>query len=103
CFGAASADSAILWQPLAPPSRVARAPQQNRIVGFGRNRMKKWLILLWLLIPVALLSYHFGPGQDALAFRQAQEHLLKAQEFEQAGHYEEAIEAYAESQAALPV
>ncbi len=64
--------------------------------------MKKWLILLWLLIPVGLLSYHFGPGQDALAFRQAREHLLVAEKLEQQGHYEEAIEAYAESQATLP-
>jgi tetratricopeptide (TPR) repeat protein len=64
--------------------------------------MKRWLILLWLLIPVGLLSYHFGPGQDALLFRQAQAHLATAEKFEQEGHYEEAIEAYAESQANLP-
>lgn len=65
--------------------------------------MKKWLILVWLLVPVALLSYHYGPGQDALAFRQAQEHLNTAKHLEQAGHYEEAIESYSESMATLPV
>lgn len=65
--------------------------------------MKKWLVLGWLLIPVALLSYHFGPGQDALAYRQAREHLAEAQRLENEGHFEEAIDVYAESLAALPV
>ena len=64
--------------------------------------MKRWLILLWLLIPVALLSYHFGPGQDAMAYRQAQGHLAQARKLEQAGHYDQAIEAYAETLATLP-
>ncbi|MFT5526273.1 MAG: tetratricopeptide (TPR) repeat protein [Pirellulaceae bacterium] len=64
--------------------------------------MKKWFVLAWLLIPIALLSYHFGPGQDALAFRQAQAHLTTARKLEAAGHYEEAIEAYAEALVTLP-
>ena len=65
--------------------------------------MKKWLVLGWLMIPVVLMSYHFGPGQDALAFRQAQEHLATAQQLEAAGHYEEAIDAYAETLVTLPM
>lgn len=64
--------------------------------------MKKWLILVWLLIPVALVSYHFGPGQAAFAYRQAQTHLADAQKLEQAGHFEEAIDRYGETLAALP-
>lgn len=64
--------------------------------------MKKWLILAWLLIPVALVSYHFGPGQAALAYRQAQTHLANAQKLEQDGHFEEAIDRYGETLAALP-
>jgi hypothetical protein len=64
--------------------------------------MKKWLVLAWLLTPVGLLSYHFGPGQDALAFRQAQEHLATARQLETAGNYEDAIEAYAETLLTLP-
>jgi tetratricopeptide (TPR) repeat protein len=59
-------------------------------------------VLAWLLIPVGLLSYHFGPGQDALAFRQAQERLANARQLEAAGHYKEAIEAYAEALVTLP-
>lgn len=69
----------------------------------GKSTWKKYLILLWLLVPVALLSYHFGPGQDALAFRQAQQHLEKARNLEAAGHFEEANEKYAQSLAALPI
>ena len=64
--------------------------------------MKKWLILAWLLIPVALVSYHFGPGQAALAYRQAQTHLTQAQQLEQNGHFDEAIDRYGETLAALP-
>ena len=51
---------------------------------------------------MALLSYHFGPGQDALAYRQSQQHLDAARQLEADGHYEEAIGAYSESIAALP-
>jgi hypothetical protein len=64
--------------------------------------MKKWLILIWLLIPVALVSYHFGPGQAALAYRQAQAQLADAQKLEQDGHFEEASDRYGETLAALP-
>lgn len=64
--------------------------------------MKKWLILAWLLIPVVLVSYHFGPGQAALAYRQAQTHLAVAQALEQNGHFDEAIDRYGETLAALP-
>ena len=64
--------------------------------------MKKWLILAWLLIPVALVSYHFGPGQAALAYLQAQTHLADAQELEHDGHFDEAIDRYGETLAALP-
>lgn len=64
--------------------------------------MKKWLFLVWLLLPVVLVSYHFGPGQTALAYRQAQTHLTEARVLEQSGHYEEAIDAYQAALATLP-
>jgi hypothetical protein len=65
--------------------------------------MKKWLILLWLLVPVALVSYHFGPGQDALALRQAEMHLANARQLEADGRFEAAIGQYTESLASLPM
>lgn len=56
--------------------------------------MKKWLILLWLLVPVALLTYHFGPGQAALAFRSAQMHTEQARQLEHELNWSDAIAAY---------
>lgn len=64
--------------------------------------MKKWLILLWLLMPVALVSYHFGPGRAALAYRQAQTHLAEVRGLELQGQYEEAIDRYEQTLTALP-
>lgn len=64
--------------------------------------MRRWLTLLWLLVPVLLVSYHFGPGQQALAYRTAQDHLSDARRLEQSGHWEESIEAYDRALAALP-
>ncbi|QDU92853.1 hypothetical protein [Lignipirellula cremea] len=64
--------------------------------------MKRWLLLLWLLVPVALLSYHFGPGQAALAYRQSQQNFQLAQELEETGHFDEAIDQYGEALSSLP-
>ena len=56
--------------------------------------LKKYLVLVWLLVPVALLSYHFGPGQQALAWQEAHAYRNAALEAEQQGHWEQAIDAY---------
>ena len=64
--------------------------------------MKKWFVLIWLLVPVALVSYHYGPGQKALAWREAQSHLDEARQFEKQGHWEQAVEAYQRALGSLP-
>ena len=64
--------------------------------------MRRWLILLWLLIPVALLSYHYGPGQDAIALAESREHYQRAIRYRAQGHYEEAIQSYGDSLSKLP-
>lgn len=64
--------------------------------------MKKWFFLAWLLIPVGLVSYHFGPGQKAVAYRTAQAHLHEAEAFEGDGHWDEAIDQYDKAVVALP-
>jgi len=64
--------------------------------------MKKWFFLAWLLIPVVLVSYHFGPGQKAVAYRTAQSHLQQAEQFETQGHWDEAIDQYDKAVVALP-
>ena len=50
--------------------------------------MKKWLVLVWLLAPVALLSYHYGPGQQAVAWQAARRHYERALRLEADGRFE---------------
>ena len=64
--------------------------------------MKKWLVLIWLLVGVGLLSYQAGPGQEALAWKYAKLRLKEAKEFQESGHYDEAIEKITESISTLP-
>ncbi|MCA9177428.1 MAG: hypothetical protein KDB14_23245 [Planctomycetales bacterium] len=64
--------------------------------------MKKWLVLVWLLAPVALLSYHYGPGQQAVAWQAARRHYERALRLEADGRFDEAQAAYHDSQQALP-
>jgi tetratricopeptide (TPR) repeat protein len=64
--------------------------------------IQKWLIVLWLLIPVALLSYHFGPGQRELAWREAGASYTAAAEYEQQQHWEQAIDAYGQALNTVP-
>lgn len=65
--------------------------------------LQKWLILVWLLIPVALVSYHFGPGQRELAWRDAAAYRAEAVKHEQNQHWEQAIAAYGQAVSAVPV
>lgn len=67
-----------------------------------KSQIKKWLIVAWLLVPVALLSYHFGPGQKELAWREAIEQRNTGRELEKQGQWEKAIEAYGKAAAAVP-
>jgi len=64
--------------------------------------IKKWLVLVWLLIPVGLLSYHFGPGREALAWQEAAAVRQRAKAAEADGYWEEAAKAYGEALAAVP-
>jgi len=64
--------------------------------------MKKWLVLLWLLVPVALVSYHFSAGVEAIAWREADEYRRTAKDHEAAGQWEPAIEAYQQALNAMP-
>ena len=65
--------------------------------------MKKNLfILLWALAPVALLAYHFGPGQDGLAREEAKASIRAALDFEAGEQWQQAIDAYNDALATLP-
>ena len=65
--------------------------------------MKKNLfILLWALAPVALLAYHYGPGQNELAREDAKASIQAALDFEAGQQWQQAIAAYNEALATLP-
>ena len=65
--------------------------------------MKKNLfILLWALAPVALLAYHYGPGQAGLAREEAKASIRAALDFEAKKQWRQAIDAYNAALAALP-
>jgi hypothetical protein len=64
--------------------------------------MRKTILLtLWLLAPVLLLAFHYGPGQGYVARGRAAEKIAEALQFEQAGDWLGAREAYSEALAAL--
>jgi hypothetical protein len=78
--------------------------------------MKKAILFVWLLIPVAIGAYHYGPGQDRLradraeaaiekaeaAAREARETAAKDGDDAARGYWAEAEEAYAEAIELLP-
>lgn len=62
----------------------------------------KLFLYAWLLAPVALLAYHYGPGQTGLARDAAAKKISAAQQFVQSENWPEAIAAYDEAIAQLP-
>lgn len=63
---------------------------------------RKLLFTLWLLAPVALLAYHYGPGQAALSRDQAAGLAREAVAAEKAGDWATARERYLQALGALP-
>ena len=63
---------------------------------------KNLLIFLWALAPVALLAYHFGPGQAGLAREEATTSIQAAVDFEAGKQWQQAIDSYNDALAALP-
>ena len=63
---------------------------------------KNLLIFLWALAPVALLAFHFGPGQAGLAREEAKTSIQAALDFEVGEQWQQAIDAYNDALAALP-
>ena len=65
--------------------------------------MKRQVLLsLWLLVPVFLLAYHYGPGQNSLARDRAATLAREAAAREQAEDWAGALDAYQQTLAALP-
>jgi len=63
---------------------------------------KKILFALWLLVPVAVLAYHFGPGQARLGAERAAKAIAEARAMEAAEQWPEAVQAWADALAATP-
>jgi len=49
--------------------------------------MKRWLLLLWLLVPLPVIVWHFGPGQKWLARDHAHALLKRAEAAEAQGDW----------------
>lgn len=58
---------------------------------------KTILFALWLLVPVALLAYHFGPGQNRLGAERAARKIAEARQLEAAEQWPEAAQAWADA------
>lgn len=56
--------------------------------------MKKYFILLWLLLPLPVLVMHFGRGQQWLARDKAHAFIVQAQSMEQRENWQEADRLY---------
>jgi hypothetical protein len=63
---------------------------------------KKMLLAFWLLIPVLLLAFHYGPGQSRLALDRAAQKIAAARAFEAQEQWAAAIQAWGEALAATP-
>jgi hypothetical protein len=61
--------------------------------------MKKYFVLLWLLLPLPLLVLHFGRGQQWLANDQAHALILQGQEAERVEDWKSADDLYRQAAA----
>lgn len=57
---------------------------------------------LWLLVPLGLAAYHYGPGQQKLALDHTEDHLAIARKAVANEEWAKAIEAYQQALAKLP-
>ena len=64
--------------------------------------MKTITLVAWMLVPLAMLAWHLGPGVDARARDRAAVEVARAEAALAADDAEEAVEAYSAALAALP-
>lgn len=64
--------------------------------------MRKLLVLVWLLIPSALVAFHYGPGQPQLQRDRAASLLAQARSAESGQQYADAVALYSKAIAELP-
>jgi len=59
--------------------------------------MRKAVLLLWLMIPILIAAYHYGPGQDRMTLDDVAGILARADGHASAEEWTEAIELYEEA------
>jgi hypothetical protein len=64
--------------------------------------MRRLLAVVWLLIPVGLLAYHYGPGQTGLARDTVAGLVARAKQHEAKEQWKAAMQSYADAAAAVP-
>jgi len=64
--------------------------------------MKTITLVAWMLVPLAMLAWHLGPGVDGRARDRAAVEVARAEAALAADDAEEAVEAYSAALAALP-
>lgn len=64
--------------------------------------MRKLFAVAWLIFPVGVLAYHFGPGQTGVAHDTVAAHLSIARAAEAKEDWQTAMKAYADAVAATP-
>ena len=64
--------------------------------------MRKFLIFIWLLVPLGAAAYHFGPGQQSIKIDQAATHIGLAEKHLINQEFAEAVIEFDEAISLLP-
>ena len=64
--------------------------------------MRKAILIVWLLLPVLVGAYHFGPGQKQLQLDDAWHLIKQADQYAANEQWSEAVAAFTQAQTILP-
>ena len=64
--------------------------------------MRKIVFLTWILLPIPVLAYHFGPGQERVKLDQVAQHLEKADKHSANKEWADAVDNYSAALTMLP-
>ncbi|MEM9478370.1 MAG: hypothetical protein AAGA58_01770 [Verrucomicrobiota bacterium] len=64
--------------------------------------MRRFLLFIWLLLPLGVTAYHLGPGQDQMDLDEAAQQVAIAEKHAAEEDYDGAVAAYDFALAALP-
>lgn len=64
--------------------------------------MRILMFLGWLMVPVLVCAYHYGPGQDRMNLDDAEARLIEAHDLVKAQDYAAAVDVYNEALTLLP-